>query len=226
MHHDCNDRSMTSRCAWHGAVGVAALTLMVAGCAPSDVVCSGERLSQAVLYDKGDFIGAWVLELEVLEDPSGRLSPGPIGAPERVWIPLPEEDFLSVRSAEQEGLRALFAVGAHVDGYQDGWTTCVARYDETPLEWWRRALMRVDWSQNLVATQPALFPEDAGLRVEPIAWFVRDDDLDSFLPRFERDEAGELVRFSVVVLYYVSDAACPDCPGSEVVVRFTFTRPS
>lgn len=202
-----------------------AMALLIAGCAPSDVVCSPAPLTQAVLYDKGELIGEWGLELEVLEDTSGRLSPGPIGVPERVWIPLPEEDFLFVRSAEDGALRALFAVERHVDGYRDGETACVSLSDEGAVEWWRRALMRVDWSRNLVATHPALFPEDAGLRVEPVAWFVRED-VELLAPRFERDEARELVRFSLPLHFYVSDAACPDCPGSELTVRFTFTRPS
>lgn len=204
---------------------VAAMSLLITGCAPSDVVCSGAPLTRVVLFDKGELIGEWGLQLEVLEDLSGRLSPGPIGVPERVWIPLPEEDFLFVRSTEGGALRALFAVPAHVDGYRDGEATCVSISDEGSVEWWRRALIRVDWSRNLVATHPALFPEDAGLRVEPVAWFVRDE-VELLAPRFERDEAGELVRFSLPLHYYVSDPACPDCVGSELTVRFTFTRPT
>lgn len=82
--------------------------------------------------------------------------------------------------------------------------------------------MTVDWSQNLVATYPALIPEDAGLRVEPLLLFLRGDD--SFLPRFERDESHELIRFSLPLRFGVWEPACPDCPWSELTVRFTFTR--
>lgn len=221
MREHRKDRSTKARSTRRGVVAV---TLLIAGCAPSDVVCSAEPLSRVVLYDKGELIGGWELTLEVLEDTSGRLSPGPIGMPEEVWIPLPEESFLFVRGSEG-ALRALFAVEAHVDGYRDGETTCVARPgSDEPVEWWRRGLMRVDWSQNLLATHPALFPEDAGLRVEPLAWFASEDDVERLVPRFERNEAGELVRFSLAVRYYVLDAACPDCPGSELTVRFTFAR--
>lgn len=218
------DRSLTTRPAWHVVAALAALALPIAGCAPSDVVCTGEPLTRVVLYDKGELIGEWELALEVLEDPSGRLSPGPIGALEPVWIPLPEEDFLLVRG-DEGALRALFAVEAHVDGYRDGEATCLDVSGEEPVEWWRRGLVRVDWSRNLVATHPALFPEDAELRVEPVPWFVREDD-EWLVPRFERNEAHELVRISLPVHYYVSDAACSDCPGSELTVRLTLTRPA
>ncbi len=200
--------------------------MLVTGCEPSDVVCSPAPLTLAVLYDKGDFIGEWDLELEVLEDGSGRLAPGPLGTPERVRIPVPKEHFLFVRGREDGELRALFAIAGHVDGYRDGNTTCVARFsDEAEVEWWRHGLMRVDWSQELSAAHPALSFEDDGLRVESIAWFVRDD-YEEWLPRFERDEAGELVRFSLPLRYFVLDAACSDCTGSELAVRFTFPRPS
>ncbi|MBZ0121131.1 MAG: hypothetical protein K8H88_29315 [Sandaracinaceae bacterium] len=206
-----------------GRAAAAALTLLAAGCAQSDIVCRAEPLSHVVLYDKGDFLGDWALELDVLEDTSGRLSPGPMGAPVDAWIGLPDEDFLFVRSRAEGALLGVFAVARHIDGYLDAETLCVVS-PETQVEWWRRRLMRVDWSQSLVA-HPALGPEDAGLRVEPVPSFLRNDDLDLLLPQFERDESRELVRFSLALRYYVSDAACPDCPGSELKVRFTFTRP-
>jgi hypothetical protein len=53
--------------------------------------------------------------------------------------------------------------------------------------------------------------------------FVREE-VELLAPRFERDEAGELVRFSLPMHYYV--APCPDCLGSALTVRFTFTRPT
>lgn len=107
---------MSCRGILRAAAGAAALALLVAGCAQSDIACHGEPLSSVVLYEKGDLLGGWVLEVDVLEDASGRLSPGPIGEPVDAWIALPDEDFLFVRSREG-ALLGVFAVARPLDGY-------------------------------------------------------------------------------------------------------------
>lgn len=203
------------------------LTLLIAGCEGSDVVCSTGPLSGR-FYEKSELMGEWLLELEVIDDASGRLAPGPLGAPERVWVPVPEEDFLYVRSREADALRAMVRVHTHVDGYRADDAVCIRPIvDELP-PWWQRGLMRVDWTTDVWGRHPALASDEERerLAIESVPFFSADESGWAVrAARFERDEAGELTRISLAFDYLVTDRACADCEAQPLLVRFTLTRP-
>jgi hypothetical protein len=209
------------------AVAATPLTATMAGCEQPDAACSTRPLTQVVLYDKAELLGEWLLELEVIDDPSGRLAPGPLGAPERVWVPVPEEDFLYVRSREADAPRIVFWIAAHIDAYCVGGERYLRAPDESGLDWWQRPFVRVDWSTDRWGGHPALASDEERerLAIEPVPRFFLGDEPYDRLPRFERDEAGELTGISLVLGYLVMDRACADCQPEELLVRFTLTRP-
>ena len=185
-----------------------------------------------------------------------------------------QEDFLVARrsyehidSAEPEGINgstdqqgavvAMYAIDKHFDIRREynpvtGEELNIIVENDTDRPWHQREYMRVDWSENLV-TNPSFLMLNRyfdGLEMEPVAWFVQDEDSVN-APVFERldpnDDASAIAYMDITnkmfvrptevdipglgplpscFILQVMDGNPIDCTPQEITVRNSFLRVS
>jgi len=223
---------------------------------------------------KTDLLGGeWYLHQTVVDTPytADFTFVGETGTLERIVFEV-QEDFLvarrayeNVAGADGEGVNgttdtagapvAMYAIESHFDiRYQYNTVTGerlnVIEENSTDRPWHEREYMRVDWSQNLVSNPNFLMLARYfnGLEMEPVQWFVQDED-DPNAPVFVRedpaDEASRIQYMDITnkmfvrptttnipglgplpscFLFQVLDGDPVDCAAAEVTYRSSFLR--
>lgn len=178
--------------------------LAVTGCESSP-----ELFAPSSLVDREDLWGSFLHRVEVVEaEPP--LTPGATTAPVQV-IFSESEDFLYVvdLDGEPHTLRAVFPIDRRYAVDADG--RLRLGEDETPNA------LRIGPQDRRGA-----FGSELGLgRIEPLPYFLPEDDARYWLPSIERDEdTGAIVRLELPSAYFDHDA------GAAFMVVHRFERVS
>ncbi len=250
---------------------VTLLATMAAGCLETQPPVN--RVQPNVTR-KTDLLGGdWYLHQTVVDTPytTEFTFVGETGELERIRWEI-QEDFLvarrayeNVAGADGEGVNgttdtggapvAMYAITSHFDIRHQynpvtGERLNVIEENATDRPWHEREFMRVDWSQNLVSDPNFMMLARYfdGLEMEPVQWFVQDED-DPNAPVFVRedpaDEASRLQYMDITnkmfvrptttdipglgplpscFLFQIFDGDPVDCAASEITVRSSFLR--
>ena len=223
---------------------------------------------------KADLLGGeWYLHQTVVDTPytADFTFVGETGELERIVFEI-QEDFLvarrayeNVAGADGEGVNgttetggapvAMYRISSHFDIRHQynpvtGERLNVVEENTTDRPWDERDYMRVDWSENVVSNPNFMMLARYfnGLEMEPVQWFVQDED-DPNAPTFVREDPEDedsrigymditnkmFVRPTTTdipglgplpscFLFQIFDGNPVDCAAAEITVRSSFMR--